>query len=314
MRTDPDAPVSGPATWPAGPNSRRIWAWSDSHLGAAVDDLAGRPAEEWMGSCFKDLKGNVGLLDYAIPLGDITDTGTQEQLQDYVRIRDASGIRTWYELAGNHEYAAVPAGRWATYIGRPARYAIFDGNCIWFLLSANQGRDVGWQPKAAVAWLKESIAANQDRNVIVCTHQPVYGTVAGSTGKGSHLSLAGPSKDSSPTDAKPFADLLEEVRVDLWLSGHIHAGRRTARYIARRGPTTFINVSALGRAYGTGACTSYLLEMKAGEKDMLARCRDHEAGRYLEDQEVRIGFRHPWRFAEKPTVILPRSGLVSVTG
>ena len=111
-----------------------------------------------------------------------------------------------------------------------------------------------------------------------------------------------------------IADLLKEVRVDLWLCGHVHGGKRKPTYVKRRGPTTFINVSALGRMYGTGACTSYVLEMQAGQKEMLARCRNHETGKYLDDQEVRIEFPHPWRFAGKPTIVPAKAGVALAVG
>lgn len=293
----------------AGPDARRVWAWSDSHLGGNVADHAGREGAEWMQLCMKDLKDKLSPVDYALPLGDITDDGTEEQVQQYVELRRAAGVGTWYDLAGNHDYAAVADGCWAKLVDRPIRYIVLDGNCAWFIIGANQGRDVGWQPKPVLAWLRRVLAEHQDKNVIVCTHQPVCGTVASSTGEGAYLSLAGPAKESFPNNAKPFDDLLKEVRVDLWLCGHVHGGKRSPRHIARRGATTFINVSAMGRMYNTGACTSCLLEMRAGQKEMLARCRNHESGAFVEDQQVRVEFPNPWRFAAKPELIPASSGL-----
>ena len=100
--------------------------------------------------------------------------------------------------------------------------------------------------------------------------------------------------------------ILKDVRVDLWLCGHIHAGRRHAGYVARRGRTTFINVASAGRAYSTRACNGYVLEMVEGTRTLRARCRDHETHRDLANQSVNVAFAHAWRFLDRPKMLRPR--------
>ncbi len=278
-----------------GPASRRLWVFADSHIGLGGRANDGRDGAEWLGLCLQDLRDRIAPVDYALALGDVTDDrGREDQLQRYVRIRDKSGLPGWYELAGNHDYGAIPAGRWRRLVKRPVRYALIDGTCAWFFISAEQGRSDGKVSRQTAAWLTEAIARHQDsRNIIVCSHQAVYGTVSGSGSSGACLN-----------HRKLVARILEAVRVDLWLCGHIHGGRRNAGYVRRRGKTTYINVASAGRAYGTGACVSYVLQMQEGSNVMSARCRDHERHAYLDDQSLQIEFPHAWRFFARP-VLLP---------
>ncbi len=278
-----------------GPARRRVWAFADSHIGLGGRSNDGRDGAEWLELCLNDLQERVGAADYALALGDVSDDrGREDQLRRYVEIRDHSGLPGWYELAGNHDYGAVPAGRWRRLVKRPLRYVLVDGTAAWFFISAEQGKSDGKISPAVTRWLIQEIAAHQDqRNIIVCSHQAVYGTVAGSSSPAcclNHRALV--------------ARVLQQVRVDVWLCGHIHGGRRHAGYVAQRGQTTYINVASAGRAYGTGACNGCLFEMAEGSTRMFARCRDHERGAYLDDQEVSIDLPHPWRFFAKP-VLLP---------
>lgn len=277
-----------------GPKSRRVWAFADSHIGLGGRANDDRDGADWLELCLKDVRGPLGSADYALALGDVTDDrGREDQLCRYVQIRDGSGLPGWYELAGNHDYAALPAGRWKRLVKTPPRYALIDGTAAWFFVSAEQGKSDGRLTPPVAHWLMREIARHQDsRNIIVCSHQAVYGTVSGSASSGACLN-----------HRKLVARILRTVRVDLWLCGHIHAGRRHAGYIARRGRTTYINVASAGHAYGTGACAGYLFEMAEASRTMRARCRDHERGAYLKDQGAELQMPHPWRFFARPVIL-----------
>ena len=282
-----------------GPGSRRIWAFADSHIGLGGRGNDGRDGAEWLELCLKDVRERIAPADYVLALGDVTDDrGREDQLRRYVQIRDDSGLPGWYELAGNHDHGAIPAGRWRRLVKRPVRYALIDGTAAWFFISSEQGKSDGKVSPLVARWLMAEIARHQDkRNIIVCSHQAVYGTVSGSA-----------SSSACLNHRKLVAQILRTVRVDLWLCGHIHAGRRHAGYLARRGRTTFINVASAGHAYGTGACNGYILEMSEKSNAMLARCRDHERGVYVKDQQTRIEFPHAWRFFAKPVLLPARMG------
>jgi len=165
-------------------------------------------------------------------------------------------------------------------------------------VAAEQGKADGKVSRSTARWLIQEISRQQKtRNIIVCSHQAVYGTVSGSTSSSACLNHRG-----------LVAQVLRTVRVDLWLCGHIHAGRRDAGYVKRRGRTAYINVASAGRAYSTRACNGYVLEMTEGSRLMRARCRDHERGVYLADQEMEIEFPHAWKFSARPALHPARMG------
>jgi len=282
----------------AGPKRRRVWAMADSHIGCAGRANDGRDGGAWLKLCLDDLRERVepkdGAVDYVAALGDLThNAGPADELKRYVQIRNQSHLKRWYELAGNHDFAAVPSGRWRRIIRRPPRYALIDGTLAWFFLSAEQGKSDGRVCRATAKWLKEAVARHQDkRNIVVCSHQAVWGTVTGSSDSGAALNHRGLVRN-----------VISQVRIDLWLCGHIHGGRRNARYVARRDRTTYVNVAAAGHAYGTGACNGYVLEMAEGANTLRARCRDHDHDRYLEDQSLTVKFPHRWRFFDEPVVL-----------
>jgi 3',5'-cyclic AMP phosphodiesterase CpdA len=250
-----------------GPARRRVWAMGDSHIGCAGRANDGRDGADWLKLCLEDLRDRLAPVDYAVALGDLTHhAGPDDELRQYVRLRESSKVPVWYELAGNHDFAAVPAGRWRRHVGRPPRYALIDGTLAWFFVSAEQGKADGKVCRATAEWLVRSIARHQDRrNIVVCTHQAVYDTVSGSKESSCRLNHRG-----------LIRSVLRRARVDLWLCGHIHGGRRNRRYV---------------------------LEMAAGGRELLARCRDHDHDRWLDDQQVRLTCPHPWRFFAKPVLI-----------
>ncbi len=293
-RVSPEEKLERAARLP-GPKSRRVWAMADPHVGLAGRHNDGRDGADWLQVCVQDVRRRIGSVDYVLGLGDLTHhAGHEDELRAYVRVRNRSGLPVWYEMAGNHDYAAIPAGLWRRYIRQPPRYAVIDGTLAWFFISAERGKSDGLVGEATADWLKDAVARHQDkRNIIVCSHQAVHATVNYSGDEAASL---------NPRER--VADILSSVRVDLWLCGHIHGGKREPGYVRRLGRTTYINVAAAGRAYATRACNGYILDMAEGSNTMLARCRDHDHDRYVRNQEARVTFPYPARFFARP-VLLP---------
>jgi len=280
-----------------GPARRRIWVFADSHIGLAGRGNDGRDGADWARLSIADAREDLDPIDYVLALGDVTHhAGAKAELRTYVDIRKASGLGPWYELAGNHDYAALPAGRWRRYVRRPARYCLLDGTAAVFFISAEQGKSDGRVSPAAARWLQAGIEHYQDtHNIIVCTHQAVWHTVAGASDSSCCLN-----------HRVLISRILKRTRVDLWLCGHIHGGRRNPAFVTKKDRTVFVNVAALGHAYGTGACHSYVLDMERGSGALIARCRVHDRNTWAFDQEVRMEAPHAWRFADRPTVVPAR--------
>ena len=116
----------------------------------------------------------------------------------------------------------------------------------------------------------------------VCTHQGVYGTIKASTEAGRFI---------EPRDA--VARLLEEFPVCLWLFGHTHREPHGDGDVFRSRGTTFLNVAAVNHAYGRKASQAFVLELRSGAAEILARLRAHDAGRFADRHLVRIATPYP---------------------
>jgi len=82
--------------------TRHVWVLSDLHAGRIEGEKDGA---EWFRLACEDMKTAYPSIAYALTLGDLTQHGREEQIGSYIKTRDGSGIKTWYELAGNHEYS-----------------------------------------------------------------------------------------------------------------------------------------------------------------------------------------------------------------
>jgi len=48
-----------------------------------------------------------------------------------------------------------------------------------------------------------------------------------------------------------------------------------------------------------------VLELRAGSREAVGRCRDHDRGRFLDDHEVAIHFTHPCEFSAAGPTFTP---------
>jgi len=271
---------------------RRVWALADAHIGREID---GRDGDAWLAMAIDDVRRRFPPVDYALFLGDMTARYEAEEFRKYVRLRDGSGIRWWYEIAGNHDFHGTETGDYQRIIRAPLRYTMVDGNTAFIFFSAERGRAAGLLGEETAAWLADRLARHQGRNVVVCAHQAVHNTVARSDDFERYL---------HPHEV--VADLLSRYRVDLWLSGHTHSRPRLVADAAVMDGTTHINVASVSHVYNTEASNSFLLEMTPGSRVMRARCREHDAGRWRREFEVKARFPFPFDFGPLPDRAMPR--------
>lgn len=269
--------------------TRRVWLLADTHIGRVED---GKDGDQWLRLAIQDLQANLPPVDYALFLGDMTARYTSRQFQKYAQLRDASGISPWYEIAGNHDYHGIESGEYFKWTISPLRYVVLDGNACWLFASAERSNAAGLMGEQTAEWLKESILQHQDKNIILCTHQLVYGTVEYSTRDARYL---------HPRER--VEKLLKEVRVDLCLGGHAHFAPRSTEYAKREDQTTFINVASITHAYNTGACLSYILEMQDGSREASMRCRIHDDRRFAPEFSLTVRFPYPFHFGHRPHLV-----------
>jgi hypothetical protein len=266
--------------------TRRIWVSADAHIGFEAD---GRDGAGWLALAVEDVQENLPPVDIALFLGDCSHAYKPEQFQRYVEIRDGSRVPFWYQIVGNHDYHGTESGDYQRIVGGPFRFTLIDGNVAWICFSVERGRAAGRLSPATRDWLAGQLARHQDRNVVVCSHQLVYGTVAGSDRVERYLH-----------PRRAVSDLLAEYRVDLWLGGHWHARPPKAGDAVHKNGTTFINVASVSHIYGTQGATGFLLEAEDGGHTMRARCRIHDERRFHPDLDVTVPFPRPFDLAPMP--------------
>ena len=265
--------------------TRRIWLLADPHIGHESDGLDGA---EWVALDVQDVRDNVGGIDYVINLGDMSHKYQPEQLQQYVDIRDGSGIGPWFEVCGNHDFHATETGDYQRIVGCPRYWRIDDGNLLMVSLPAQRGNAAALFLPEVEAWLREQLAEQADRNIIVCAHQFPCDTVE---------TTERPARGMFPRAA--VERFLDDVKRDtggalrLWWGGHIHSGPRGDGHIARRDGVTFINAASASHSYNTQRCHGFVLEMAAGQRIARARCREHDTARFAEEHSTDIELLHP---------------------
>lgn len=258
---------------------RKVWVMSDLHCGYSE---GGKDGAEWVALACKDMQQEHADIAYALTLGDITHGGTEQQLKNYLTTRDASGIKTWYEVAGNHEYHGGKADFFTTLIRSTDPYSAVDGNLVWIFLSDQKAGVAGELTPEGCDWLEAELAKNKGKNIIVCSHQGVKDTTIDTD-----LS----SRFLSPADR--IAALIEKSEIALWMSGHAHHKPYSAEYIKKVEKTTYINVASMSHAYNTKSSQSFLLGFKPGTKEVIARRRTHDTKTFLPEFEVKIPLLYP---------------------
>jgi hypothetical protein len=271
---------------------RRVWVWADSHNGQTVD---GKDGGRWAELATQEMLERVGPADYVLILGDVSHAYKEAHFRRYARLRRRSGIPRWYEIVGNHDFHGTETGLYQRIVRREFRYVVLDGNLCWVFVSAERGRAAGILRAPTRRWLKEVVRKYQDKNLIVCSHQLVANTVRRTHPRKDFECILNPRQWVS--------NLRRHYRIDAWLGGHEHGPPRDERMALRKGRTTFINVASFSHSYGTEACNSFWLEMKAGGREIAARCRDHDAGRFVDAFGTRISLPFPLRLGRQPALV-----------
>ncbi len=257
---------------------RKVWVLSDLHSGRVE---GGKDGVEWFAEACDDMKQDHADIAYAMTLGDITQGANEKQLKNYIATRKKSGIKTWYEIAGNHEYHQGKADLYTKYIRSTDPYAVVDGNLVWIFLSDEKAGVPGELTPKSCDWLESELENHNDRYIIVCSHQGVKSTTTRTHVADRHI---------HPADR--IAGIIEKSDIALWMSGHEHHTPYTPKHIARVDKTTYINVASMSHAYHTGSSESFLLEFEPGAKKIVARRRKHDTRQFIPEYEVTIPLKH----------------------
>ena len=246
-------------------------------------------------------------------LGDLVHNATLEEYRVYRELRDRLSVPV-RECVGNHEHAPNLSNeenltRFREELGYDTHfYSHLLGNNIFILLCDERQKNLpaglsyaGYMEPEQVAWFEDTVKTNQDKNVIVLSHQSPKGTT---------IMSEQPNMQMHPTDE--IDRILNTYRVDLWFSGHAHCcpgfDHKTGHkdMFVTRGPTTFVQVASVSKL-GTNKTQSRLVSLVEGSQEVLIRSRDHDAQAFDESLDVVVSLFHPVAMATTAVDFAARS-------
>ncbi len=264
-----------PLSIPGGsPRKRRVAVMADLHIGRRSDH---RDGGEWLARGLEDIKRNLQPIHYGLTLGDITHRGDRKSLERYLALRDDSRIPRWYELAGNHEFKGNGMQHYQELVRDHSPYSVRDGNILWLFLSDEHPQVAGSITPDSLRWIEETVRLNEDKIIILCSHQPPPDTVRRSDEDRFCL---------HPKDK--MKDLLTRLPIPLSLCGHEHHHPASAGNISRQYGTTVVNVASMTHSYGTASSESVVIELEEGSREALVRRRCHDKAGFRRSFELRV--------------------------
>jgi predicted MPP superfamily phosphohydrolase len=282
---------------------------SDTHIGYAGADAS-------MEAFVTDVIQNLKPKD-VFCLGDLVHNATLNEYQTYREFRNQIGVPV-RECLGNHDHAPGLSNedniaRFRDELGYSNHlYSYLLGNNIFIFLSDERQKNLpgglsyaGYMEPEQVAWFEDTARANQDKNVIVLSHQSPKGTTVMSEQ---------PNMQMHPTDE--IDRILDTYRVDLWLSAHAHSGfdhkSAHADMFSAKGNTTFVQVASVCKCYNTNRVQSRLVSLVEGSQEVLIRSRDHEAQAFDESLNAVVSLPNPVAMAT--TAVAPEDKSAGMWG
>ncbi len=278
------------SAWSFGAGSYDIVIGSDTHIGY-------QEATTTMESFVADVTQNLNPKD-VFCLGDLTHNATLQEYQTYRELRDQIPV-TVRECLGNHDHAPALSNedniaRFQEELGYDNHlHSYLLGNNIFIFLSDDRQKNMpgglsyaGYMEPEQIAWFEDTVKANQDKNVIVLSHQSPKGTTVMSDETNMQM---------HPTDE--IDRILNTYRIDLWFSAHAHSGfdhkSIHEEMFAEKGPTTFVQVASVCKCYNTNEIQSRFVSLVEGSQEMLIRSRDHDAQAFNESLDTVVSLPNP---------------------
>jgi len=224
-------------------------------------------------------------------LGDLSHNATLAEYQTYHDFRNRFSVPI-RECTGNHDHAAALSNednmaRFCEELGYDNHYYSYVlGNNIFIFLADERQKSLpgglsyaGYMEPEQVDWFEDVVKANQDKNVIVLSHQSPKGTTVMSDDVNMQM---------HPTDE--IDRILNTYRIDLWFSAHAHSGFNHKNIheemFVTKGSTMFVQVASICECYSTNAVESRFVSFAEGSRDVLIRSRNHEAQAFDESLDM----------------------------
>lgn len=148
--------------------------------------------------------------------GDLTDDGTEAQLQQYKAVVDAYSADTpVYAIAGNHESYSTQPTLLEQYTGKPLYYSFEHGDDVFIMCGCYSWSNDGVFTQAYLQWLYETLEANRNKRCFIFEHVFPWGD---SGNPGGHYSF----DMFSGTKGSVFQSLLRHYKNTVLFHGHSH--------------------------------------------------------------------------------------------
>ena len=148
--------------------------------------------------------------------GDLTDTGTAEQLAQYKAIVDAYSPDTpVYAIAGNHENYSNQSTLLEQYTGKPLYYSFEYGNDVFIMCGCYSWHNDGVFNNEYLQWIYETLEANRNKRCFIFEHVFPWGDSGNPKGLYSFDMFSG-------TKGSVFQSLLKHYKNTVFFHGHSH--------------------------------------------------------------------------------------------
>lgn len=150
--------------------------------------------------------------------GDLTDNGTEAQIQQYKEIVDNYSPDTpVYAVAGNHEnYLSTSSAYFSNYTGKPLYYSFTHNNDVFIMMGIVSGTETQIFTEGQLQWLYETLEANRNRRCFLFFHIPP------AEGCGDILDVYTYTKLSTAVTSQVFKSLLKHYPNVIFFHGHTH--------------------------------------------------------------------------------------------
>lgn len=240
-----------------------VWALADIQP-------TNRGHEEAFEIAISDMNNNVQNVDLAIVAGDIVNETTEETFDWYVRTRNDSYIKEWYEIIGNHDLKTDMGELFREKLREEVNYSILKGNILFIFMSDSERGKATEISDDTFEWWKDLVINNQDKIIVVTTHAPL---------EDSGIPFSS-FTDRQVINSERFTQVLKEYQVDLWLSGHLHIPHGVMNNIVEKDKfegAIFVHISSIRpEVLGIKESESRVLTFACGSDKVLIQSRNHE--------------------------------------
>jgi len=259
------------ANWFNSENTLTLWALADIQP-------TNRGHEEAFEIAITDMNDNVSNIDMALVAGDIVNETTEESFDWYVRTRNNSYIKEWYEIIGNHDLKTDMGKLFREKLREEVNYSIVKGNILFIFMSDSERGKATEISDETFEWWKDIVINNQDKIIVVTTHAPL---------EDSGIPFSS-FTDRQVINSQRFTEVLKDYQVDIWLSGHLHIPHGVMNNIVEKEKydgTIFVHISSIRpELMGLKESESRVITFACGSDKVLIQVRNHKEGVFVPNQ------------------------------